>query len=309
MNRIFNRAIVGAAALLALTVAGQVHAQETVTIAGVEIGKDPELAKLLPEKYVERGLKASYNPPQPPFSMIDSSGEPYGVLIDFGNAIAARLGTTLSLGKVNHDSIIPALQAGTYDFMLSTDADTEGRQQVVNMIDYMEYGVSLVVKEGNPLNLASGKDLCGKKLAVLKGWSPPNYFDSLSVDCEARGEPKVNITTLPNTPDTILAVRSGASDATFVSTPTALGAMKALEEGGKVVVVAPEASPLGWNLQLHGLLVVKQNDELTKALTATVDSLLKDGTLNKIFQKFELNEDLLLDGVIVNQANPETGLN
>lgn len=309
MSLRFNRIIVGAAALVALTFAGQVRAQESVTIAGVEISKDSELAKLLPEKYAERGLKASYNPPQPPFSMIDPSGQPYGVLIDFGNAIAARLGTTLTLGKVNHDSIIPALQAGTYDFMLSTDADTEGRQQVVNMVDYMEYGVSLVVKDGNPLNIASGKDLCGRKLAVLKGWSPPNYFDSLSVDCEARGEPQVNITTLPNTPDTILAVRSGVSDATFVSTPTALGAMKAIEEGGGVTVVAPESSPLGWNLQLHGLLVVKQNEELTKALSATVDSLLVDGTLNKIFQKYELNEDLLLDRVIVNQAKSPTGLN
>lgn len=119
----------------------------------------------------------------------------------------------------------------------------------------------------------------------------------------------MNITTLPNTPDTILAVRSGTADATFVSTPTALGAMKAIEEGGRVEVVAPETSPLGWNLQMHGLLVVKQNEELTTALAKTVDSLLVDGTMNKIFQKYGLNEDLLLDGVVVNQANPVTGLN
>jgi polar amino acid transport system substrate-binding protein len=240
--------------------------------------------------------------------MFNEAGEPYGVLIDFGNAIVARLGTTITLGRVTHDSIIPALQAGKYDFMLSTDADTEGRQKVVNMIDYMKYGVSLVVKEGNPLNLTSGKDLCGKRLAVLKGWSPPNYFDSLSVDCRARGLPPVDIATLPNTPDTILAVRSGAADATFVSTPTALGAMKAIE-GGKVKVIAPKGSPLGWNLQLHGLLVLKSNEELTKALSATVDSLLVDGTLKQIFRKYNLNEDLLLDRVIVNQALAETGLN
>lgn len=309
MRPMWKGLVTGAAALVALTIAGEVRAQETVTIAGVEVAKDPALAQLLPAKFAERGLKASYNPPQPPFSMIAASGEPYGVLIDFGNAIAARLGTTLTLGKVNHDSIIPALQAGTYDFMLSTDADTEGRQQVVNMIDYMEYGVSLVVRDDNPLNLATGKDLCGKKLAVLKGWSPPDYFESLSVDCEARGEPRVNISTLPNTPDTILAVRSGAADATFVSTPTALGAMKAIEEGGGVTVVAPEASPLGWNLQMHGLLVVKNNAELTEALTATVDTLLKDGTLNAIFREYELNEDLLLESVIVNHALPTTGLN
>ncbi|MEF9603873.1 transporter substrate-binding domain-containing protein [Paracoccus sp. PXZ] len=307
MKPMLNKASIAVLAVLSL--AGGAAAQESMSIAGVEITKDPELAQLLPDQYAERGLRVSYNPPQPPFSMIDASGEPYGVLIDFGNAIATRLGTTMTLGKVNHDSIIPALQAGSYDFMLSTDADTEGRQQVVNMIDYMEYGVSLVVPDGNPLNLQSGKDLCGKRLAVLKGWSPPDYFESLSVDCEARGEPRVNITTLPNTPDTILAVRSGTADATFVSTPTALGAMKAIEEGGRVEVVAPETSPLGWNLQMHGLLVVKQNEELTTALAKTVDSLLVDGTMNKIFQKYGLNEDLLLDGVVVNQANPVTGLN
>lgn len=308
MNLGFKGLVAFSLSGLAWGLAGPAFSAETVTVAGVEISKDPELAKLLPEKNVKNGLRATFNPPQPPFSMIASDGKPYGVLIDFGEAIAARLGTTISLSRVNHDSIIPALQAGQADFMLSTDADTEGRQKVVNMIDYMKYGVSLVVKEGNPLNLTSGKDLCGKKLAVLKGWSPPDYFESLSVDCEARNEPRVSITTLPNTPDTILSVRSGASDATFVSTPTALGAMKAIE-GGKVEVVAPESSPLGWNLQLHGLLVIKRNEELTKAISATVDSLLRDGTMKKIFQKYELNEALLLDEVLVNQALSETGLN
>jgi polar amino acid transport system substrate-binding protein len=129
------------------------------------------------------------------------------------------------------------------------------------------------------------------------------------VDCEARGEPKVNISTLPNTPDTILTVRSGAADATFASTPTALSAMKAIEESGGVTVVAPETSPLGWNLQLHELLVVKDNEEHTEAPTAPVDWLLKVGTLNQVLQKYELSEDLLLEEVIVNQANPETGTN
>ncbi|MCO5089843.1 transporter substrate-binding domain-containing protein [Bosea sp. (in: a-proteobacteria)] len=292
---------------IVLGTAGYANAQ-SVTVAGVEITKDAALAALLPEKYREKGLRAEFNPPQPPFSMIDDAGKPYGLLIDFGNAIAARLGTTLTLGRVTHDSIIPALQAGNYDFMLGTDADTEARQKMVNLVNYMGYGVSLVVKEGNPQNLKTGKDLCGKRLAVLKGWSPPNYFDSLSVDCKARGLPAVNITTLPNTPDTILAVRSGASDATFVSTPTALGATKAIE-GGKVMVVSPKEAPLGWNTQLHGLLVLKQNEELTKALSATVNSLLVDGTLKKLFQQYGLAENMLLDKVIVNQALPDTGLN
>jgi polar amino acid transport system substrate-binding protein len=300
--------MIASALAVALAASGQAIAADSVTVAGTVIQKDPKIAKLLPEKYREKGLRAEFNPPQPPFSMFDDAGKPYGVLIDFGNAIAARLGTTITLGRVTHDSIIPALQAGNYDLMLGTDADTEGRQKVVNMIDYMKYGVSLVVKEGNPQNLASGKDLCGKRLAVLKGWSPPNYFDSLSVDCKARGLPAVNISTLPNTPDTILAVRSGAADATFVSTPTALGAMKAIE-GGKVMVVAPKEAPQGWNLQMHGLLVMKQNEDLTKALSAAVNSLLVDGTMKKVFQQYGLDEKLLLDTVAVNQALPDTGLN
>lgn len=70
----------------------------------------------------------------------------------------------------------------------------------------------------------------------------------------------------------------------------------------------PKEGGQAWNLQMHGLLVVKDNQELAEALTATVDSLLSDGTMNKIFQKYELDEGLLLDGVIVNEALKETGL-
>lgn len=301
-----TKAVVALAAVLGS--ASALRAAESVVVAGVEIRKDPEVAKLLPEKYTQRGLRAHYNPPQPPFLMLGEGGAVNGLLIDMANAMAMRLGTTITMGRVTHDSIIPSLQSGNYDFALGTDADTEGRQKVVDFVDYMQYGLSLVVKEGNPQKLASGKDLCGKRLAVLKGWSPPNYFDSLTVDCKARGLPAVNVITLPNTSDTILAVRSGTADATFVSVPTALGAAKALE-GGKVIVVLPEGRSIGWNVQMHGLMVVKQNAELSKALAAAVNSLMADGTMKKLFAHYKLDLNMVLDRAVINQALPDTGLN
>lgn len=131
-----TKAVVALAAVLGS--ASALRAAESVVVAGVEIRKDPEVAKLLPEKYTQRGLRAHYNPPQPPFLMLGEGGAVNGLLIDMANAMAMRLGTTITMGRVTHDSIIPSLQSGNYDFALGTDADTEGRQKVVDFVDYID---------------------------------------------------------------------------------------------------------------------------------------------------------------------------
>lgn len=49
--------------------------------------------------------------------------------------------------------------------------------------------------------------------------------------------------------------------------------------------------------------------ELTKALSAAVNSLMADGTMKKLFRQYGLDETMVLDTVVVNQAMLNTGLN
>lgn len=304
-----NRIAMAGLAALSMGFAAPSVAQDAATdavVAGVKITKDPEIAKLLPEKYREKGIRAEVDPPYPPFLMVDDAGNFYGTEISVASAVAARLGVPITYGRVRWDASIPALQARKYDLLLGTIADTEARQEVVNIISYMTYGLALVVKGANPDGIASGKDLCGKKLAILQGWSPPDYFDSLSVSCTERGLEPVNISRLPSTPDTLLAVKSGSADATYVSTPAAIGATDDIEGMG-VTIVTPEDQPGGWNPQNHGWATLKSETGLTDAIAAALNSLLKDGTVKRINDEHGIG-DLVIDDVAVNQALPDVKL-
>lgn len=309
MNSGFKRTFAMCSAILALgslplsNAVGQSGTQG-VKIAGVEVKANPEIAKLLPAKYRERGLRSEVNPPYMPLELVDESGKFHGMNIDIAEAVAARLGTSITYGRVKWDAAIPALQADKYDMVLGTMADTIEREKMVTFVNYAKYGISMIVRAGNPSNIASGKDLCGKRLAILQGWSPPDYFDSLSKACESRGKPAVTLARLPATADTLIAVRSGAADATYASKPIAISAAKDLEKAG-VTVITPKGTPGGWNPQLHGLVVLKENEDLKKAFIAAVDSLLTDGTIKKIAKKYDM-DDIVLDRVLVNGAQPDT---
>lgn len=310
MQTHFNRIFTVSLAALSLGLTSPVLAQSAtatdVTIAGVEIKMDPAIVELLPEKYQNSGLRVEVDPPYAPFLMIDESGDFYGADISMTNAVAARLGIPVTYGRVRWDASIPALQAGSYDLLIGMGADTVERQEVVNGISYTNYGISLVVQGGNPDGIASGADLCGKRLVIIAGWSPVDYFDGLTESCVARGLPAVNKSVLPGTADTLIAVQSGAADATYISTPVVIAATKDVEGAG-VTIVTPEDTPGGWNPQNHGWATLKEEEALTTALAAALDSLLADGTAKRIFDEYSVG-DLLLDKTAVNEALPNVDL-
>ncbi|MGO4385780.1 transporter substrate-binding domain-containing protein [Specibacter sp. RAF43] len=300
------------AVILALTACGggssnaSSDATRTVNVAGVQVSADPTISKMLPEKFAKDGLAFAVSPPYLPFYE-GSSPNIVGPDIDMANAIAARLGTTANFGDVAFDGVIPATQSGRFDVILGQMADTKSRQEVMHMITYMGYGIGMVVPAGNPESISSGKDLCGLTLAIPSGWSPADYFDSLTKDCLSRNLPAVTMKRLPKAADTILAVQSGTADASYVSTPTAIANAKAIKGSRGLEIVTPKDMPGGWNVQNHGVAVLKAESELSQAIAAALDSLIQDGTVKKIFQPAGLDQ-LVLDKARLDDSAPETGL-
>ena len=147
--------------------AGSTSAAEVKTISAADV--DPAAAAALPERYKAAGvIKVASDIPYPPMEMFDENQQLTGLDFDLAQALGAKLGVKLELQTQAFDSIIPSLQSGKNDIIMSGMNDTPERQESLDFVDYFHAGFSILVPEGNPKNITTALDLCDKDVAVQK---------------------------------------------------------------------------------------------------------------------------------------------
>ena len=97
--------------------------------------------------------------------ILNDDGTVSGLDYDLSQALGQQLGVKFSFNKQAWDSIIPSLQSGNHDIIMSGMNDTLERQQTLDFVDYFLGGFSILVAKGNPDGITSLKDLCGKTVA------------------------------------------------------------------------------------------------------------------------------------------------
>lgn len=279
---------------------------DVVVVKGIEVQMDAAAADLLPQKYRDEGIDILSCAPFAPYEYFDENNELVGLDIDVGKALAATLGIKSTVTSVNYDGVIPALQTGKYDMIISQMADSPDRQEMVDFVDYAEEGAAMVVQAGNPEGIVTGKDLAGKKLTYTAGWSK-GYFDHLTKYFKDRGEEPPKLVILPATPDTLIAVQAGKADAAVVSTTIGKEMIAKQETLQGLEVITPKSSPAGWNPVNKGIAILKGNDELTAAVKAGMEAMLKAGVLAGLYDQYDLGF-MLKDEITMNELIPEEGL-
>src|SRR5918911_1215093 len=97
----------------------------------------------------------------PPLESYGPGHKPEGSDIDIGAELAKRLKLEPVWKNTAFAGIIPALQAGNCDAVLSQLFDKPERRKVVDFVDYMRSGQALLVPKGNPKGVQGLGDLCG----------------------------------------------------------------------------------------------------------------------------------------------------
>jgi polar amino acid transport system substrate-binding protein len=227
--------------------------------------------------------------PYPPQEFFDDQGKAIGSDIEIGEEIARRLALEPEIVNSVFDTIIPALTGGKCDIIISAQNITAARKKQVDMITYFQAGQAFVVAKGNPQNIKTQQDLCGKAIAVEAGTTMFDYLNGtgdyeaqgLSEQCTKAGKPKINIKTFPKDSDALLALQGGQVDAYFADSPVA----------GYYVVQHPEAfelSGLTLGVTKEGISVDKDHPELRAAVQRALSQMVNDGTYLKILQKYGL---------------------
>jgi polar amino acid transport system substrate-binding protein len=227
--------------------------------------------------------------PYPPQEFFDDQGKPIGSDIEIGEEIGRRLGLQPEIVNSVFDTIIPALTGGKCDIIISAQNITAARKKQVDMITYFQAGQSFVVAKGNPQNIKTQQDLCGKAIAAETGTTEVDYLNGsndyegqgLSEQCTKAGKAKINVKTFPKDSDALLALQGGQVDAYFADSPVA----------GYYTVQHPEAfelSGLTLGVAKEGISVDKGHPELRSAVQRALSQMVNDGTYLKILQKYGL---------------------
>ncbi|MFZ4681221.1 MAG: transporter substrate-binding domain-containing protein [Terrimicrobiaceae bacterium] len=126
------------------------------------------------------GMDLSY----PPFETIDQQGKPAGVSVELAKALAEFLKRPLRIENQPFTGLIPSLQNGRLDCIISSMTDTPERRQSIAFSDpYLTIGLALLVGKNSPISSLSDVDQPGQTLVVRQGttgevWARKNLSES-----------------------------------------------------------------------------------------------------------------------------------
>lgn len=276
-----------------------------VDILGIEVAVDDGARALLPDDIAEAGrVTAATDAPYAPFEMFveEGSEELTGVDILLGKAIGAKLGIDVEFAQQGFDGIIPALQAGNYDLTISAMTSSVERMDVLTFVDYSASGTGILTRAGNPDDIETYLDLCGKDVAVQTATSQVELVtDVWQAECEAEGLDPISLAEFPSDSDAQLAITAGKAVASLLTKPSAGFVAKTTNEGETFMVVEDPTAPNGYDATLNGIGVLKENEQFAEAIQAALQSLMDDGTYTTILAEFGV-EGIGVDAATINAA-------
>ena len=254
-------------------------------LSGIDVAVDPALHAALPADVRDAGVvRVATDVPYAPFEMFQSEGSEriVGLDHDLGQALARTLGVRFDFTQQAFDGIIPAIQAGKYDVVMSAMTDTAERQGVLDFVDYSISGSGILVSEGNPHGLTTLTDLCGRDVAVQSGSKQAKMLTAEDNPCRRAGLPDAVVAQKPKDTDAQLALMSGQVVADFMDQPAAGYAAKTANDGRRFDVVDDAKAPGGTDATPNGIGVGKGRPELTGAIQRALQHLMDDGTYARI---------------------------
>jgi len=112
------------------------------------------------------GMDLSY----PPFESIDPAGQPMGVSVDLAKALAESLGRPVRIENIPFTGLIPSLNTGKIDCIISSMTDTQERRTSVAFSEpYLTIGLALLAGKDAPISSPSEIDQPGRTIVVRQG--------------------------------------------------------------------------------------------------------------------------------------------
>ena len=255
---------------------------------------DPALTKLLPEDIVKKGkIDIAVDIPFPPMAMYDEANREIGFDPELGRLLGQKLGIDVSINKQAFDSVIPSLQAGKNDIIMSGMNDTPERQETLSFVNYSKGGFAVAVKKGNPDGVKTQTDLCGLTVSVQKATVQGDLLRAM--DCG------VNVMELPSDLDAQTALRAGKSQAYVADAVVAEYVVATTDDGKAFEIVRDPKNPAGFNPVYSGIGILKEDEALIEAVRQALQALIDEGSYQQVLDRNNIRA-YTVESAMINQG-------
>jgi len=213
----------------------------------------------------EGGAPFIFHPPDNPDQLV-------GFEVELAQALCERLGCTSQFVQYNWANLIPGLrQGGNYDIIIAAlERTPENLAQVAMSRPYFTFGQQLVARTQDT-NIQSLKDLAGRRIGVLAS--------TLSYRL-ATQQGGVEVRVYDENVNYFRDLELGRIDAVLTDSPIATVQLK---NRPNLRAAGPPFAPAH-----YAIAVPIGSPELLTRINETLGSLIQDGTLERIYRRYEL---------------------
>ena len=148
------------------------------------------------------GMELSY----PPFEMTDEHNQPCGIGVDMARALAAYLHKNLVIQNTSFVGLIPALQTGKIDLIISSMTATDQRRESISFSEpYVRTGICPLFSAKSDARTADDLNQPGRRVVVKNGTTGYNYA--------VEHLPRAQLLQIADQAACVLEVVQGKSDA------------------------------------------------------------------------------------------------
>jgi polar amino acid transport system substrate-binding protein len=195
-----------------------------------------------------------------------------GFNVDLAQEIGRKLKREVKIDSGQYSGLLPALQAGTYDFIIAPTTVTKERAESFLFPEgYLNTDFQFVLKKGAP-DIAKLDDLKGKVVSVNRG----SAYDTWAKGLEEKIGWKVE--SFGTQADAIQAVMAGRANANVAGNTVQAWAVK---QNPQLKLSYLHSTGLVWSIALR-----KDDLSMRAQLETAIECLKQDGTVAKLHEKW-----------------------
>ena len=209
----------------------------------------------------------------PPFETKDNAGEPTGVSVDFAKELGAYLDRDVEIVDTAWDGLIPSLQTGKADIIISSMTITEKRKEEVDFSKpYANAMLAILANKDSGIKTIDDLNKPGKKIAVKTGSTGYLYAEDNLKNAE--------IIALADESACVTEVSQGKADGFIYDQLTIYRNNQNNPDTTSAVYIPFQ------NVEFWGVAVKKGNTELVNGINAFIEKYTAEGGFEKLTDKY-----------------------